>query len=389
MRKSFIICAFFFLTCISKSVISGDLLSLPSSVVDPVANMSNPAKVLLGNALYFDKRLSSDGTIACASCHLPDQGGDDNLPVSPGIGSEIGTRNAQGVFNTGFMSAQFWDGRAPTLEEQAKQPFINPVEMGLENHDAVVTIVESIDAYQVYFDAAFGLNTVITIDEIVEAIAAFERTLLTPNSPFDNYINGDTGAMTADQVAGMDLFIAKGCDTCHDGALFARQRDPGMPFLKKFPEFPANVDFIALNAALGLENDLLLDLGRGATTSFSVENNFWKVQSLRNIDLTAPYFHNGSVETLTEAVKFMATGQLDMVLTETEGKTLITDEEISLIVDFLGALTGDIPNPEPMTEEVAPDNYYTGTSALSPLLVLVLFSFISVRVFIKKKSKMY
>lgn len=332
-------------------------VALPASAPDPIDNPSNPAKVELGNALFFDTRLSSDGTIACASCHLSDQGGDDNLPTSPGVFGAIGTRNAQSVLNTGFMSAQFWEGRAPTLEEQAKAPFINPIEMGLPDHAAVEAIVQGIDAYQPLFDAAFGAaNTPITIDNIVKAIAAFERTLLTPDSPFDHYINGDTGAMTANQIAGMNEFINVNCIQCHADELIARQSSAGSPFLQKFPKFPTNADFIAFDSTY----DLTSDLGRGAFTGNASDNNRFKVPSLRNVAETAPYFHNGSVPDLAEAVRIMAAGQLNTTLTETQ---------VSQIVDFLGATTGTLPNPTPV---VVPDNPAIAVPVLPPAFALLL-----------------
>lgn len=352
-----IISVIFIQTVLSTSASAAFPVALPASVPDPVDNISNPDKVALGNALYFDTRLSSDGTIACASCHIPDQGGDDGLSTSPGIGGALGTRNAQSVLNTGFMSAQFWDGREPTLEEQAKQPFINPDEMGLTDHAAVEAIVQGIDAYQPMFDAAFGsVNTPINIDNIVKAIAAFERTLLTPNSPFDQYINGDTGAMTANQIAGMNEFINVNCIQCHADELIARQGAAGTAFFQKFPRFPSNADFIAFDGTY----DLTSDLGLGSITGIAADNNRFKVPSLRNVVETAPYFHNGSVNDLAEAIRIMAAGQLNTTLTPTQ---------ISQIVDFLGATTGDLPNPTPV---VVPDNSPIGIPVLPPVFILLL-----------------
>lgn len=357
MLKRLIMSIVFIQVVLSATAHAAFPVVLPASVTDPVDNVSNSAKVELGNALYFDTRLSSAGTIACASCHLPDQGGDDNLPTSPGVFAAIGTRNAQTVLNAGFMSAQFWEGREPTLEEQAKTPFINPVEMGLPDHAAVEAIVQGIDAYQPMFDAAFGAPaTPITIDNIVKAIAAFERTLLTPNSPFDQYINGNLAAMTANQISGMNEFDSVGCTQCHADELLARQGASGTPFLQKFPKFPANADFIAFD----LTYDLTSDLGRGEFTGIPADNNRFKVQTLRNIVETAPYFHNGSVSDLSEAVRIMAASQLDTTLTPTQ---------VSQIVDFLAATTGDLPNPTPV---VVPNNPPVAVPVLPPLFALLL-----------------
>ena len=229
--------------------------------------------------------------------------------------------------------------------------------MGLAYHAAVEAIVQGIDAYQPMFDAAFGApNTPVTIDNIVKAIAAFERTLLTPNSPYDQYINGDSGAMTANQIAGMNLFQSVNCIQCHADELLAKQGVPGTPFLQKFPKFPANTDFIAFDATY----DLTSDLGRGEFTGNAADNNKFKVPSLRNVAVTAPYFHNGSVSDLAEAVRIMAAGQLDTTLTETE---------VNQIVDFLGATTGDLPDPTPV---VVPDNPPVGVPVMPPLFALLL-----------------
>ena len=309
---------------------------LPSSIPDPANNPSSPEKVFLGQALYFDKRLSADGTIACASCHLPNQGGDDNVSTSPGVSGLQGTRNAQTVLNAGLMSAQFWEGREPTLEEQAKAPLINPVEHGLTSHASVVAIVQGVSGYTPLFDAAFGGSGQINIDNITKAIAAFERTLLTPNSPYEQFINGNTAAMTANQQTGMALFESLNCVQCHRDVLLARQGAPGQPFLQLFPKFPANADFIGFNASY----DLTSDLGLAEVTGNTSDNNRFKVQSLLNIAETAPYFHNGSVADLDEAVRIMAAGQLNITLTQTQ---------VDQLVDFLGTLTGDLPDPQPIT----------------------------------------
>lgn len=340
---------------------------LPASIPDPANNPSTPEKVYLGQALYFEKRLSSDGTIACASCHLPDQGGDDNLPVSPGVGGALGTRNAQTVLNAGLMSAQFWDGREPTLEEQAKQPLINPVEHGLLSHADAEAIIQGISGYTPLFNAAFGGSNNITIDNIAKAIAAFERTLLTPNSPFDQFLNGNTSAMTANQQAGMNLFNAIGCTNCHRDELLARQGAPGQGFMRPFPVFTANADFIAFDATY----DLTSDLGLGALTGNPSDNNRFKVQSLRNITETAPYFHNGSVSDLAEAVRIMAAGQLNMTLTQTQ---------VDLLVDFLGTLTGDLPNPQPIVVGSGP-----GVPTLPAGFALLLILAIPVLRYLQRK----
>lgn len=295
-------------------------------------NPTTPEKVLLGNALYFDTRLSQDNTIACASCHIPVTGGDDNRAVSRGVGGAAGVRNAPTVFNAAFHSAQFWDGRAASLEAQALGPMVNPVEMGNLSHDEVVLRLAGIPGYRPLFDAAFGAGTPITIERVAQAIAAFERTLITPGSPYDRYVGGDTGALTSQQAAGMARFATLGCTDCHSGAVFnGPAQPPGVPFLQRFPKFTDNpyVDTY----------DLLADTGRFQVTGLPQDQHRFKVPSLRNVALTAPYFHNGAVTTLDEAVRVMARTQLDITLTE---------PEVAELVAFLEALTGPLVVPVPV-----------------------------------------
>ena len=362
------------LLTMSASAIAAFGDALPSSIAEAG---DTPAKITLGNALYFDNRLSSDGTISCASCHVPGLGGDDGLPTSPGVGTNIGTRNAQTVLNAGLMSAQFWEGREPTLEAQAMGPFINPIEMGLTNHAELEAIVQGISGYQALFDNAFGAPATIDTTNIVDAIAAFERTLLTPNSPYDQFWAGNTAAMTADQVTGMNLFQSKNCTQCHTDVLLARQSSPGNPFLQLFPKFPLNTDFDTLNTALGAPGsaaNLLTDLGRGAFTGNSADDNRWKVQSLRNIAETGPYFHNGAVATLDEAVKIMGTAQLDLEL-----GTSLTQTEVDRIVDFLGALTGTLPSPTPVSVAHVPTSAAPVMSTGFALLMALVLSVAGIR----------
>jgi len=303
---------------------------LPTTMPAPEDNPTTDARVRLGQALFFDTRLSSDGTVSCASCHIPAIGGDDDLPVAVGVGGATGTRNAPTVLNAGLQSAQFWDGRAASLEAQALGPMVSPVEMGNASHDDVVATVESIAGYGPLFEAAFGPGDTIDIDNIVNAIGAFERTLLTPNSPFDRYLAGDMTAMTTEQLDGMALFDEKHCTDCHAGPLLALQSTtPGQAFLRRFPRI--------LTSPYVTQYNLLDDLGLFETTGDTADQRQWKVPTLRNIELTAPYFHNGSVDTLDEAVRVMASTQSNEDLTETEVRQLVA---------FLESLTGEIPDLE-------------------------------------------
>lgn len=286
----------------------------------------NPDKISLGRMLYFDKRISGDATLSCNSCHNVMTSGTDNLPFSKGIHGQFGGRNAPTVFNAAFMSVQFWDGRAPTLEEQAKGPITNPVEMGMASHEACATTIGKIEGYKPLFKKVYGDKNPVTIENIVNAIAAYERTLVTPNSPVDRYVAGDKKALTKSQIKGMDLVQKVGCLTCHMGPNYAGPAMPtGTGFYQKFPLYPSD-----LSKKYGFEKDN----GRFDVTKKEGDRHFFRVASWRNVALTAPYFHNGSVKTLDEAVRVMAKSQLN--------KTL-KPGEVTAIVDFLKGLTGELP----------------------------------------------
>jgi cytochrome c peroxidase len=302
--------------------------ALPETAPAPADNPTTEAKVELGKMLYFDTRFSSTGTVSCFSCHNIMEGGDDHRSTSMGVHGQVGGRNAPTVWNAAFLSAQFWDGRAPTLEEQAKGPPANPIEMGMPDLDEAIARVRAIPGYRPYFEAAFGKGDVITIDNAAKAVAAYERTLITPNSPYDRYVKGDKKAMNAQQVRGMETFAEVGCTACHFGPSFSGS--DGMPvgqgFFMKFPTYP------------GSEYDtrykLTADEGRYTVTKQDADRNMWRVPSLRNLTYTAPYFHNGSVTSLDEAVRVMGKTQLDKDL---------SDAQVKDIVAFLGALDGEFP----------------------------------------------
>lgn len=301
--------------------------ALPDAAPVPEDNAMTPEKIELGKMLYFDPRLSSTGTISCFSCHNLAEGGDDHRPTSLGVHGQKGGRNAPTVWNAAFLSVQFWDGRAPTLEEQAKGPPANPIEMGMADLDTLVRRIESIPGYRPYFEAAFGEDDAITVDNIARAIAAYERTLITPDSPFDRYVKGDTTALTAQQVRGMSTFHEVGCTTCHQGPMFAGPELPlGTGFFMKFP-LNADSPYVA-------KYDLMQDKGRFEATGNPADEHMWRVPPLRNLVHTAPYMHNGAVPTLPEAVRVMASTQLDLTLSE---------EQVADIVAFLEALSGPFP----------------------------------------------
>ncbi len=306
---------------------AGNWQPLPEKAPAPADNPTTAAKVELGKMLYFDPRFSKTGTVSCNSCHNLMEGGDDSRPVSMGVHGKTGGRNAPTVWNAAFHSVQFWDGRAATLEDQAKGPVVNPVEMGMPDLEAAMQRVRQIPGYVLYFEKAFGKGDVVTADNAARAVAAFERTLITPNSPYDRYVKGDKQAMTAQQVRGMETFASVGCTACHSGPAF---NGPSMPlgegFYAKFPTFTDN--------AYVKKYDLMKDKGRYEVTKKKADMHMFRVPTLRNITDTAPYFHNGKVRDLDEAVRVMAKVQLNQDL---------TDSQVADIVAFLGALTGEYP----------------------------------------------
>ena len=285
--------------------------SLPSEVPNP-ANPVTDAKVRLGRALYFDGRLSENGELSCNGCHPLDHFGADGEPTSLGTRGARGERNAPTVYNAALHIAQFWDGRSPDVEDQAKGPILNPGEMAMPSAQAVVSLLRGIPGYAPLFAEAFpGDPDPISYDNVGRAIGAFERRLLTP-APLDAFIAGDRKALNAAQQRGLETFLDTGCTSCHVGPAV------GGGMYRK----------------LGLVHPYeTRDTGREKVTGNPADRGVFKVPSLRNVAETAPYFHDGSVKSLAEAVRLMAWHQL--------GRKL-KDEQIQEIVTFLGALTGKI-----------------------------------------------
>jgi cytochrome c peroxidase len=303
---------------------------LPDSPPIPADNPQSEAKVLLGKTLFFDPRFSEHGTLSCNSCHNVMSGGDDNRPNSIGMHDARGVRSAPTVWNSAFQGVQFWDGRAPSLEEQAKGPVVNPIEMGMPSLNAAMARLRKIPAYTAMFKAAFpGEKKPVTVNNAAKAVAAYERTLITPNSPYDRYVKGDKAALTEQQVRGMNTFAEAGCVACHSGPTFNGPQAPGHGFFMKFPTFA--------DSRYEAKYHLTDDNGRFEATKMPADRHMWRVPTLRNIGLTAPYFHNGQVATLDEAVRVMAKTQLD--------KTLPPDQ-VADIVALLNGLTGEFPNQE-------------------------------------------
>ena len=318
------------LAAVSLSVSAIEWQALPAKAPEPAANPTTPAKVELGKMLYHDPRLSSNGVLSCNSCHNVMGAGDDNRSGSIGVKDQVGGRSAPSVYNSAFSSVQFWDGRAPSLEEQARGPVTNPGEMGMKSWDDVVARLKAMPEYNKAFAAAFSGENSVTADNAVKAIAAYERTLITPNSPYDKYVKGDKAALTEQQVRGMNTFAEVGCVGCHSGPAFNGPQLPeGTGFYQKFPGNENGV----LEAKYGFSKDL----GRFEATKDASDKHFFKVPTLRNIALTAPYFHNGKVQTLEEAIKVMGTLQLNKDL---------SSEQVADIAAFLNGLTGEFPKIE-------------------------------------------
>jgi len=311
----------------TNAALAYDWQALPAVAPAPADNPTTPEKVELGRMLYFDPRFSQTGTVSCNSCHNLMLGGDDNRPVSMGVHGKTGGRSAPTVWNSAFASSQFWDGRAATLEDQAKGPVANPVEMGMSDVENAMDRVRAIPGYKPYFVAAFGEKDPLTVDNAAKAVAAFERTMITPDSPYDRFVKGDKSALSEQQQRGMQTFAELGCVSCHSGAAFSGPSMPaGSGFFMKFPTF-ADSKYVK-------QYDLTKDKGRYDVTGKEADMHLFKVPTLRNIALTAPYFHNGAVKTLDEAVKVMASTQLN--------KTL-SDAQVEDLVAFLNGLTGEFP----------------------------------------------
>ena len=321
---------------------------LPLYAPSPADNPTTPEKAALGKRLFNDVNLSQSRQVACASCHDLDHGGVDGHRTSTGIRGQVGGRNAPTVWNAAFQAVLFWDGRAGSLEEQAKGPPLNPIEMGMPNGEAVAQRVRDDASYRPDFDKAFGPGTAINFDRVAQAIAAYERTLITPDSPYDRFVRGDQKALSEAQVRGMALFQTTGCIMCHMGPNFSASSLMGDP--NPYRLFPTN--------ASKYEQQYNLAADSGALPAGS-RRGLWRVPSLRNVALTGPYFHNGSVGSLEEAVRIMATVQLNAavgvaphtgrrVFWSAEDQTLsavdrpaLSDADVKDIVAFLKALTSD------------------------------------------------
>ena len=305
-----------------RSGLYTDVAVAPDFINEPIRPIADSIsvdvrKVVLGNLLYHDTRLSADNTVSCASCHGLDTGGVDNKQYSEGVGGQLGGVNAPTVYNAAYNFVQFWDGRAGTLAEQAAGPPLNPVEMACESFDQIISKLTEDKNFVVAFNEVYpdGLNE----KNITNAIQEFEKTLLTPNSRFDRYLKGQKDAITADEIAGYDLFKKYDCATCHVGEILGGQ---------SYELIGVQHDYFADRQAEMTEEDN----GRFKQTKAERDRHRFKVPGLRNIELTAPYFHDGSMATMDDAVRAMAKYQLGIDLPQ---------PEVDKIVAFLRTLTGE------------------------------------------------
>ncbi|MFA7484353.1 MAG: cytochrome-c peroxidase [Vulcanimicrobiota bacterium] len=268
----------------------------------------------LGRMLYYETRLSKDGTISCNSCHDLKSYGVDGEPTSPGVGAQRGGRNSPTVYNAATHISQFWDGRSPDVEDQAKGPITNPVEMAMSDGTEVEARIREIPEYREHFAKVFPTEKEpVTLDNAAKAIGAFERGLVTPDR-FDDYLKGDLTALEQKELVGLKTFIDFGCASCHNGVALGGGQYQKLGLMRPYPSE---------------------DLGRFEVTGEERDKQKFKVPSLRNIHETGPYLHDGSLSSLDETIRIMAEHQLNKE---------ISDQEVQQISDFLSALTGEIPH---------------------------------------------
>lgn len=301
---------------IASLALSSALHAASKEPIQPItaAKVANPAMVELGKKLFFDPRLSRSGFISCNSCHNLSMGGTDNIKTSIGHNWQRGPINSPTVLNASMNVAQFWDGRAKDLQEQAGGPIANPGEMAF-THELAIDVLASIPAYRAEFRQVFGQDK-LTIEQVTHAIAAFEEVLVTPGSRFDQWLSGKKSALTKDELAGYQLFKSSGCIACHNGPAVGGNTFQKMGVVEPY------------KTAMTAE-------GRSAVTGKDADRFNFKVPTLRNVELTYPYFHDGEAATLTQAVDVMGRLQL--------GRTFTPDENAKLVA-FLKTLTGKQPH---------------------------------------------
>lgn len=306
---------------------------LPNTAQLDEANPTVAGEVALGKKLYFEPRLSLTGNISCNTCHNLSTYGVDNAARSFGVDAQLGGRNSPTVLNAALNASQFWDGRAQDVEEQAGGPILNPVEMALPDEATAVARINAIPGYQAEFKAVYGGEDAVTFTNITKAIGAFERTLLTP-SPFDDFLKGDTTALNAQEIRGLEAFMQNGCISCHQGVNLGGEQ---------FQKFG-----LVSGPYWAFTGSEAQDTGRYEVTQAESDKFLFRVPTLRNIEHTYPYFHDGSVNSLENAVRIMGMAQLGRELSE---------EDVSDMVAFLNSLTGKV-SEEALTLPVLPKSVF-------------------------------
>lgn len=306
---------------------------LPAQPPVPDSNPQSAAKVALGAQLFFDSRLSPDGSVSCLSCHNVLAGGDDSRARSVGVKGRQTGRNTPTLWNVGFNTAYFRDGRASSLEQAVEDQLLSVEAMAMERPGAVIERLSAIAGYRRQFAQVFGDQDSMKFANVAQALAAYLRTLVTQDSAFDQYLRGHQDALGADARRGFQLYVDSGCASCHfwvnmAGPVPGLAFQMGEGFYELFPNYK------------GSEYDakyrLTEDIGRFPVSRIESDQHMWRVTGLRNVAVTAPYFHNGSVPTLHEAVRVMAKTQLNKEF---------TDQQVADVVAFLGSLTGQFPQP--------------------------------------------
>jgi len=309
----------------AMKVLPGGLAALPEVPV-PADNPQSPAKIELGKRLFFDTRLSGDSSSSCSTCHSPDKGFTDWLPRSKGFKGVLLRRNSPTVLNAAFNTAQFWDGRAATLDEQCKGPLLSPDEMNMVDETHLIARLNAVPEYRRDFQTVFNAGP--SLDNVARAVAAFERTLITPNARFDQYMQGNKKALTDQEKRGLVVFFGRGaCSECHKGANFTDNlyHNLGTTAVKGNPE----------------------DLGRFEITKKEEDRGAFKTPSIRNVTMTAPFMHDGSSATLEDVVEFYDRGGGDgPIKDKLIFKLSLSIQEKADLVAFLKTLTGTLPHVE-------------------------------------------
>ncbi len=326
-------------TTISIHVLGPERVGNQPTVMAPADNPQTQAKVLLGKKLYFDTRLSKDSTVSCASCHNPDLGWSDAGPTSLGIANQRGGRRAPPVSNSAYSPLQFWDGRAPSLEEQAKGPIQNPIEMG-NTHEVMVRTLNDIPGYVEEFKAVFGFSP-ITVDQVAQAIAAYERTIVTTDSPFDRFVRGDHSSLSPLERKGLEVFNGKGhCTACHWGSNFSDGRFHNLGVVPTAGEKP--------------------DEGRYAITKNVNDIGAFKTPTARDAGARPPYMHNGSEKSLEEVMILYNRGggpdrsHLDKLMVPLGLSKKETEALVAFVKRGLASINPSVANEQPIPQSELP-----------------------------------